>query len=687
MLFTNISEYCYKKIIVWTFYFNIWGNNFFLNLSEVYNNYFLAPFFCEFLIFSVALCYLIFCSFANTKWWEKTIIFRLFFWIQNFILFLIFIDIFVLLHNAFDFDSGAFFGNTLINNFATVFIKCFILILSYFSISRWFSFIFLNRLSWKFINEFAFIFLSCVFFLIILIALNDFFSVLFIIIALSISLYGLILINLPLFSNTPELGAKYFLLSVVSVGLIFGGIKEIFLVTGHLNFSVIQNTILEKIINCASYLELFSIKYALFFIIAGFLFKLAAAPNHFWAPEIYAGLPYALLLFFAVPVKFVLSFTFFKIIKIVFFILYLNDNVNYILYNESDIFLICAIVFSMIIGGVNAIFEQNMRKFIAYSSINQMGFLLIGLVGFNSHFFCFESFLYFNFVYFINLFIFLLLFVRFSQFLYIPKNVFMNSAIFECWNKEEVLRNKVNQKYSKTFFIFEYFLAEWIKIYTLKIIFVKDISKIKNIRYFVSTSFGYKSIDIIVFVLLVFSLAGVPPFPGFYSKFYILLYAVQLQNWIIFSIGILTSILSVIYYLRLLKIMFFEKQILIAPYFKFNFIDDFYKIAFPFCIESVLRKTVIINTTNSYKKDFTWFYKAINDQKIDNIIKKVQIFFKNLYFEKRFVIIDIFPWVVNNWFIGGAFTCTTSFVLFFLVEEALAQLFYKILQTLLFAIV
>lgn len=694
--------------------------SFFIELLEnnnlnVSTSFFLAPFFCEFLLFLLSLCYLFICCFANVKWWEKTIIFRLFFWIRLLLFLLILLNFYVIYQTGFDFvlDNGAFFGNILINSFGAIFIKNFILFLSFFCISNWFSFIFLNRLNWKSINEFAFIFLSCLFFLIVLISLNDFFSVLFIIVALSIALYGLILINFPLFSNTPELGAKYFLLSVVSVGLMFGGIKEIFLISGHLNFSVVQNSILEKIINCINYIELFSIKYAIFFLIVGFLFKLAAAPNHFWAPEIYAGLPYALLLFFVVPVKFVLSFIFFKIIKIIFFILFLNNNLNYILYNESEIFLIFAIFFSMFIGGINAIFEQNMRKFIAYSSINQIGFLLIGLIGFNSFFFCFESFLYFIFIYFINLFLFLLFFVFFSQTIYMPNVIWKN--IFNSNNK--FFLNWPN------ILFFEFYLSEWIKIYTIKIIFIKDLSKIYNIRYFIQNYRDYKNIEILLFIFIVFSLAGVPPFPGFYSKFYILLYSVQMQNWIIFWTGIFTSILSVIYYLRLLKVMFFEKQIAVFSELQITFMQDFYNIIFPFWLNILLKTKLDINKNffeyNKIKQNEKLFlfyfiqntlerilYKSVNV--LDRLQLSEKNNKKNLYnfftlnvviAETKFIFSEFLQilfqkqfMVFLNFFKKNYFSLIFLFIIFnfsvfFIFEEKYLNFFNLIIQTIFFTII
>jgi NADH-quinone oxidoreductase subunit N len=61
----------------------------------------------------------------------------------------------------------------------------------------------------------------------------------------------------------------------------------------------------------------------------------------------------------------------------------------------------------MVFGGVNAVFEQNLKRFIAYSSINQIGFLIIGLLGFESSIFSLQIYIYFLFVYILNIGIFL----------------------------------------------------------------------------------------------------------------------------------------------------------------------------------------------------------------------------------------------------------------------------------------
>jgi NADH-quinone oxidoreductase subunit N len=98
---------------------------------------------------------------------------------------------------------------------------------------------------------------------------------------MSISIYGLILINVPILPKSAETGAKYFLLSILSVALMFGGAKEIYLYTGHLNYIIISNSLFEYFTNFTKYNELYPLKIGILLIMVGFFFKLTAAPMHF----------------------------------------------------------------------------------------------------------------------------------------------------------------------------------------------------------------------------------------------------------------------------------------------------------------------------------------------------------------------------------------------------------------------
>lgn len=332
---------------------------------------------------------------------------------------------------------------------------------------------------------------------------------------MSICIYGLILLNVPIISSSAETGAKYFLLSVISVGLMYGGIKEIYIYLGSLNFTIINNNIFEHLINCSSYKELFSIKFGLIFIVLGFFFKLSAAPNHFWAPEVYAGLPYELLMFIIIPVKFIISFIFLRIIKVVFFIFAVNKNINLILLNEIEFFIYLSVILSMIIGAVNAFFEHNLRKFIAYSSINQIGFLLIGLLGFNSDIFGFESFFYFLFIYVLNLLFFFLYIIGFSQTFYIP--LYIYTIFYEFFVKYKNFTTKE----------FNYFIKDFSFVNNIRITFLIDLKKIFYMQNLLLEKTKFLKLSFLI--IIIFSLAGVPPFMGFYGKFYILLYSIQLK--------------------------------------------------------------------------------------------------------------------------------------------------------------
>ena len=261
------------------------------------------------------------------------------------------------------------------------------------------------------IIEFPFLFLGSLLFLLILISVYDLFLMGLSIIGMSICLYGLLAVNSIFGRLSREACIKYFIMSAMSSGLILGGIKEFYLSCGTLNFSLINNFLIFKITENIGFIEIFSIKIGLIFLFFGFLFKLSAAPSHFWAPEVYEGTPYSLIMYIILPIKIAISIIFLKVLKSIFTISALNFYSNYFLMSEFELLLIFVIFLSMFVGGINAIFEQKIKKFIAYSSINQIGFLLIGFLGLNSSLFGIQSFFYFICVYSFNLsFFFFLLF-------------------------------------------------------------------------------------------------------------------------------------------------------------------------------------------------------------------------------------------------------------------------------------
>jgi len=223
------------------------------------------------------------------------------------------------------------------------------------------------------------------------------------IIGLSVCLYTLVSLNSVFGELSREAGLKYFILSALSSGLVLGGIKEMFICCGSLNFLLLNNYLLFKLLDFSFQHELFALKVGSLLIFAGFLFKLSAAPSHFWAPEVYAGLPYALINFLILPVKLAISGIFLRIFRGVFFIPSLSNCLNQLLYTELDFVVLIVCLCSMFIGGFHAVYEQILKRFLAYSSINQIGFLFIGLLGFTKPLFGAQSYIYFLGVYAPNL--------------------------------------------------------------------------------------------------------------------------------------------------------------------------------------------------------------------------------------------------------------------------------------------
>lgn len=188
--------------------------------------------------------------------------------------------------------------------------------------------------------------------------------------------------------------------------------------------------------------------------------------------------------------------------KMVIFGLLININIHFFFldgYFFYDMFFYVSIL-SIIIGSLGALYQTKIKRLLAYSAISHVGFLFIGLLTFTE--FSLASLYFYLFVYIlisINLFVILL-----------------------------VLR-----KYNTNL-------------------------KIKKINEYVLI---YKSHPVLAinFAILLFSIAGIPPLAGFYSKFYIFLAAMESQLYLLVIVAAIFSVISSMYYIRIIKLMFFKK--------------------------------------------------------------------------------------------------------------------------------
>lgn len=162
-------------------------------------------------------------------------------------------------------------------------------------------------------------------------------------------------------------GLKYYSLGALASVILLSGLVSIFAAIGSLDFSVTTLVIKEMLtsgqINILLAMGLTLVMLSLFF-------KLSAFPAHVWTPDVYEGTTLEVLWIFAVISKLALFLVFMRMTAL-FFIPALSGNANF--------WIATSCLGSLVIGAVGAFLATSVKRFLAYTAINQMGFLFIGL--------------------------------------------------------------------------------------------------------------------------------------------------------------------------------------------------------------------------------------------------------------------------------------------------------------------
>ena len=278
--------------------------------------------------------------------------------------------------------------------------------------------------------------------------------------------------------KSSEAGMKLILSSAFSSGILLLGISFLYGTTGTLSFSIIP-----AYIN-GNPLQLF----AFILLIAGFAFKISAEPFHLWTADVYEGAPVAVTSFLSVISKAAVLFTLVNILYKVFTPI---ANTWYWV-------LIVLAAATILIGNLFAIRQDNFKRFLAFSSIAQVGFILIGISGSSQA--GAASLIYFVLIY-----------------------IFSNLAAFGVVSVVSALTGKEN------------------------------ISDFKGF---------YKTNPMLSWVLTIalFSLAGVPPTAGFFGKLFLMLAGAAKGNYGIIIFAALNMVISFYYYLRVVKAIFMDEH-------------------------------------------------------------------------------------------------------------------------------
>lgn len=329
---------------------------------------------------------------------------------------------------------------------------------------------------------------------------NDFFSLYLGIEMQSFVLYVLCSYKRDAFSS--EAGLKYFVLGAFSSGILLFGISLIYGFSGSTNFDDIYSLFFPAV-SLLSVNTGFLIGFIFFSV--GFFFKLGVFPFHMWVPDVYEGSPTIVTTILAVLSKFVIAIAFIKIYMYVFF------SFSFYWYR---IFLVLG-TFSVVFASIAALYQDKIKRLLAYSGIAHMGYVLLAASTNNI-----EGF--------------------FAAYYYLLVYSFTGLGIF-------IILLSV-RKYTN-----------YLKIKTLS-----DFSSLFRNNPVIAFSFS----------AFMFSLAGIPPLAGFFSKLFVFLSLIKVESYLVSSLVIVTSVVSAVYYLWIIKVIFFKDYEVKTYYAPINLIQS-----------------------------------------------------------------------------------------------------------------
>ena len=282
-------------------------------------------------------------------------------------------------------------------------------------------------------------------------------------------------------AKSSEAGLKYFVLGALSSGMLLYGASLVYGFTGATGFTQIAAALSGG--NAG-----LGLIFGLVFLIAGLAFKVSAVPFHMWTPDVYEGAPTPVTAFFASAPK---------VAAMALFTRVMTEPFAHSAAQWQQVLVFISIA-SMGLGAFAAIGQTNIKRLLAYSSIANMGFALVGLAAANA-----EG-------------------VR-GVVLYML--VYMISALgaFAC-----VLAMRRKGQQVET---------------------IADLAGLARTDKWLA----------FVFAALMFSLAGIPPLAGFFAKYFVFMAAVKSGLWALAVLGVIASVIGAFYYLRIVKIMYFDE--------------------------------------------------------------------------------------------------------------------------------
>ena len=282
--------------------------------------------------------------------------------------------------------------------------------------------------------------------------------------------------------RSSEAGLKYFVLGALSSGMLLYGASLVYGFTGTTKFADIATVALQPGAG-----QNVGLIFGLVFVLVGLAFKISAVPFHMWTPDVYQGAPTPVTAFFAAAPK---AAAFALLVRL------LVGGLGGISPQWQQIIIFLAIA-SMLLGSIAAIGQTSLKRLLAYSSIANMGFVLVGLAAAS------------------------------------PEGI------------EGVL------------IYLAIYLVMTLGAFAVVLAMRRDGGPVESIDDLSGLAQTHPGMAITM-ALMMFSLAGIPPLAGFWAKYYVLLAAVKAQLWPLAVIGVIASVIGAFYYLRIVKVMYFD---------------------------------------------------------------------------------------------------------------------------------
>ena len=280
--------------------------------------------------------------------------------------------------------------------------------------------------------------------------------------------------------RSAEAGLKYFVLGALASGILLFGMSLTYGFTGTTSFAGISAAIDGDLSMGALF--------GLTFVLAGLAFKISAVPFHMWTPDVYEGAPTPVTTFFASAPK----------VAAVALIARVSLEAFGTQVDAWRQIVIFAALASIIVGALGAIGQNNIKRLLAYSSINNVGFILIGLAAATTAGVS-------------------------AMMVYLAIYVVMTIGSFVA---VLMLRDADGNPVEA----------------------ISDLAGLATTRPALAWCL----------MALMFSLAGIPPLFGFWGKFVIFQAAVQADLVLLATLGIAASVIGAFYYIKVVKVMFFD---------------------------------------------------------------------------------------------------------------------------------